>query len=287
MLTRKFVTIFSVIATMFVTGCASTNDYQTAFSANTALKGNSESFELTTKQTVTASKVIMLKQGFTIDSVDMTSGMLKAHRVLVDPEDKDYSYQIEVSGLVHEESPTRTLMTLSANQKTIVHKEYTTYWKLLFILPLFPIETKYETTVVKQGNIEEASFYIDFFNAVKSQGQIIKEAEVKAAAEKAAAEAKAAEEARIAAAKAESERIARMKAEAEAKAKEAAEKAVAEKAAAEKAAAEVAAAEKTAAELALQKEQEETAKRIALERDAHIKAEATALSTKKISKRKK
>jgi len=162
------------IAAAGVFGCATTGDHQQAFSSRTALTGNTEYLELDAKQTLTASKSVLIKQGFSIDSIDAGSGMFKANRKFQDPDDKEYAYNIFVSGLVVEDAPERTIMTLSATQQTIVHKEYTTWWKLLWMIPIFPVETRYETVVVKEGNIEEKNFYTDFFAAVKSQGGAMK-----------------------------------------------------------------------------------------------------------------
>jgi len=157
-----------------INGCATTGDHQQAFSSKTALSGNSEYLNMDTKQALTASKTVLIKQGFSLDSIDASLGMFKANRKFQDPDDKEYAYNINVSGLVVEESPDRTLMTLSATQQTIVHKEYTKWWKLLWMIPLFPVETKYETVVVREGNIEEKNFYNDFFSSVKAQGAMMK-----------------------------------------------------------------------------------------------------------------
>jgi len=175
----KIVILILIFPLIALFGCATTNDHHLAFSEKTALTGNSDSFDLSANQTMAASKAVLIKQGFTIDSVDVTSGIVKANRNLQDPDDQEYAYHITVSGLLVEEGPRRTLMTLSATQQTILHKKYTTWWKLLWMIPLFPVETKYETIVVKEGNIEEKRFYSDFFKAVKAQGELLKEAEKK------------------------------------------------------------------------------------------------------------
>jgi outer membrane murein-binding lipoprotein Lpp len=167
-----------VILTMVVlSGCATTDNHRLAFSSKTSLTGNSNVIDLPSKQAFTASKMVLLKQGFTIDTIDTGSGLMKASRSMQDLEDKDYSYHITLSGFIAEDGPDRSVMTLSASQQTIAHKTYRTWWKLLWLIPIFPTETKYESIVVNEGNISDENFYGDFFAAVKSQGKLLNKAE--------------------------------------------------------------------------------------------------------------
>lgn len=248
--------LFAAI-TAIASGCASTPPQTMAFSSTTALNGNSKSFDLSSIQVMKATKQVLVTQGFTIESADLNSGLVKATRHFQDPEDEEISYNILASAYLMENSPESTTLTLSATSQTVLHREWTTWWKLLWILPLIPTGTEYQTLITKEGNITEPKLYSDFFTAVGSVGSALKSAEM-AAAEKAAAEAAA-----QAAAKAEAERIAAEKAAAEAEAKAEAEKvAAAAKAAAEaaaKAEAERVAVAKAAAEAAAKAEAEKAA----------------------------
>jgi hypothetical protein len=58
-------------------------------------------------------------------------------------------------------------VTLSASQQTILHRKWHTWWHLLWIIPLFPTGTEYQTIVTKEGNITDAAFYNDFFAALE------------------------------------------------------------------------------------------------------------------------
>jgi hypothetical protein len=183
-----------------------------------------------------------------------------------DKEDPEISYNIHASADISDLGNSDTNVSMSASQQTILHRASTTWWKLLWIIPIIPTGTEYQTLVIKEGNITDPQFYTDFFNtltvSVTKYDQAVKIAAAKAAAkaeaeriaaEKLAAE-KAAAAAKAAAEKAELDRIAaikaaKLKAEADAKAAaEAAAKAEAQRIAAEKAAAEKAAAVKEAAD---------------------------------------
>lgn len=272
-------TLFAII-TAITSGCASTPPQTMAFSATTALKDNSKTFDLSPTQVMKATKQVLVTQGFTIDSADLNSGLVKATRHFQDPEEEEQSYNIFASAYLMENSPESTTLTLSATSQTVLHREWTTWWKLLWILPLIPTGTEYQTLITKEGNITEPKLYADFFTAVGTVGSALKSSE-KAAAEKAAAEAAA-----QAAAKAEAERLAAAKAAAEAEAKAEAERAAAAaKAAAEavaKAEAErIAAAAKAAAEAAAKAEAERIAAAKAAA-EAAAKAEAEKAAAAKV-----
>jgi hypothetical protein len=140
-----------------------------------------------------------------------------------DKEDKEFSYNIHASVDISEEVGGQSTVSLAASQQTILHRATYTWWHLLWILPIIPTGTEYQTLVVKEGNITDPGFYTDFFNSLKVA--VTKhDTNVKAAAAKAAEKAEAD---RVAAAK-----EAKIKAETEAKI--AAEKAEADRVAAEK-----------------------------------------------------
>jgi hypothetical protein len=252
----KFI-VFSLISALIsvvVTGCAGPAGHQMAFSDKTALVGNSKQLDLTVPQAIRVTKQVLVHQGFSIDNIDLSSGLIKASRNFQDPAIPEQSYNITTSAYIFDNGPQAVSLTLSASQQTILHRQWTTWWHLLWIIPIIPTGTEYQTVVTKEGNITDPVFYTDFFTAITAAGVEVKAAdkaaEMKAAAEKAAAEKAAAEKA--AAEKAAAEKAAAEKAAAEQAAAEkaAAEKAAAEKAAAEKAAADAATAQKAAADKA-------------------------------------
>lgn len=230
--------IFSILA---LAACAGNQqEYQKAFDSQHSLTQNQCAFTNSCDTIFKIVKQTMIQQGFTIESADMKSGVIKAVRNMQDKDDPDISYNIHASADISEVAGAETNISLAASQQTILHRATTTWWHLLWILPVIPTGTEYQTLVIKEGNITDPVFYTDFFNSLKiavtKHDQAVKAAAARAA-EKAEADRVAAEKA--AKLKAEVERIAaenaaRLKAEAEAKA--AAEKAAAERAAAENAA---------------------------------------------------
>lgn len=243
---NRLLVMFLSVVIMALAGCANSQQgYQKAFNSQNSLTQNQSSFSQSAESVFKIVKQTFVQQGFTVESADFKSGTVKAVRNMQDRDDSEISYNIHASADISEVTGVETNVTLAASQQTILHRSSTTWWHLLWILPIIPTGTEYQTLVVKEGNITAPGFYTDFFNTLKIS--VTKyDLAVKAAAEKAAKQ-KAVAEAKAAAEKAEAERIAAEKAanlKAEADAKAAAEKAAAEKAAADSIAAEQANAEK-------------------------------------------
>lgn len=236
---------FLFVAIMALTGCAGNQQgYQKAFDSQHCLTQNQCALSQSSESIFKIVKQTFVQQGFTIESADLKSGIVKAVRNMEDKENSEISYNIHASADISEVAAGETNITLAASQQTILHRATTTWWHLLWIIPVIPTGTEYQTLVIKEGNITEPGFYTDFFNSLKiavtKYDMAVKIAAAKAA-EKAEAEAKAKAE------KAEKERLAAEKAakvKAESEAKAAAEKAEADRLATEKARAEKLAAEK-------------------------------------------
>ena len=214
------------VAIMAQIGCSNNQQaYQKAFDSQNSLTQNQCAFTQSPESIFKIVKQIYIQQGFTIESADLKSGIVKAVRNMQDKENPEISYNINASADISEVTDSETTVSLAASQQTILHRASTTWWHLLWILPIIPTGTEYQTLVIKEGNITDPGFYADFFNscrvAVTKYDLAVKAAAAKAA-EKAEAEKVAAENA------------AKIKAEAEAKA--AANKAEAERIAAENAA---------------------------------------------------
>jgi flagellar biosynthesis GTPase FlhF len=257
---RLLLPTFLFGALLALAGCAGDQQgYRQAFDAQHSLTQNQASFSHPAEPIFKIVKQTFTQQGFTIESADLKSGIVKAVRNMADKDDSDISYNIHVSTDISEVAGADTNVAMAASQQTVLHRSTTTWWHLLWILPIIPTGTEYQTLVIKEGNITDPVFYTDFFNSLKVA--VTKyDVAVKAAAAKAAEKAEAE---RVAA-----EKAARIKAEAEAKA--AAERAEAEKVAAEKAARIKAEAEAKAAS------ERAEAERVAAENAAKVKAEAEA-----------
>jgi len=222
-------------------GCAANQQgYQKAFDSQHSLTQNQSVFSQPAESIFKIAKQTLVQQGFTIESADLKSGIIKAIRNMQDKEDPEISYNIHASADIFEVTGAETNVSLAASQQTILHRSSTTWWRLLWILPIIPTGTEYQTLVIKEGNITAPSFYIDFFNSLKiavtKYDLAVKTAAAKAAekiemdrvADEKIAQLKADAEAKATAEKTEAARIAVVKAaslRAEAEAKAAAEKA--------------------------------------------------------------
>src|SRR5437879_1473682 len=152
-------------ALLTLVGCGSPKTYETAFSQKTALAGNTRNFDAPADQVFRASKVTLVQQGFTIEQADASVGLLKGVRTFDDPKNKKIAYLVTASVDISGTSGEETVVTVSASQQTVLHKDSNKYYHLLGLVPI-PTGKEYQTIVRAEGNITGASFYKDFFAAV-------------------------------------------------------------------------------------------------------------------------
>jgi hypothetical protein len=151
-----------------LSGCAAQTGYNSAFANSTALAGNSRRFGATPDQTFKTVKITLVQQGFTIEQTDAVNGLIKGARALEDPKNKKISYLITTSiDVTGAPSGDATVVTASASQQTVLHKESEKYFHLLGLVPI-PTGKNYQTVVRKEGNITDANFYRDLFAAIES-----------------------------------------------------------------------------------------------------------------------
>jgi hypothetical protein len=202
--------MISFLAIMTLIGCATQQEYQKAFDSQHSLVQNQRTFTQSSDSIFRIAKQVFIQQGFTIESADFKSGIIKAVRNMQDKKNEEFSYNIHASVDISEEAVAQSTVSLAASQQTILHRATTTWWHLLWILPIIPTGTEYQTLVVKEGNITDPGFYTDFFNSLKVA--VTKhDLAVKAAAKA----SEKAETERVAAEKAEADRVAAEKANAE------------------------------------------------------------------------
>jgi|GEM_PF-1633515 len=211
--------LFALVVCTALTGCASQNAYQGAFNSATALTNNQKAYQQSPDALFKVTKQTFIQQGFTVENADLKSGIIKAVRNLQDKEDVEISYNIHASADISEVGQNDTNVALSASQQTVLHRSTTTWWHLLWLLPIIPTGTEYQTLVIKEGTITEPAFYTDFFNTL-TVAVTKHEQSVKAAAAKEEAKAEAA---RIVAAQLAAEKLAADKLESEKRAAEQAE----------------------------------------------------------------
>jgi hypothetical protein len=211
---RHLVAAAMALGALTLSGCSSQSGYSKAFSEKTALTNNSHTFAAPADQAFRTVKITLVQQGFTIEQADIANGLIKAARTFEDPKQTKYSYLVTTSvDVTGTPSGTESVVTMSAGQQTILHKDSEKYFHLLGLVPI-PTGKVYQTIVTKEGNVIDKSFYVDFFADVGRNIALY------AAAEAKAAEAKAAEAAKVAEAKAAEAKLAEAMA-AEARAAEA------------------------------------------------------------------
>ncbi len=172
-------------------GCAANQqEYQKAFDSQHSLTQNQSAFTQSPDSIFKIAKQTFIQQGFTIESADLNSGIIKAVRDMQDKKDSEISYNIHVSTDISEVTGSETNVSVAASQQTILHRATTTWWHLLWIVPIIPTGTEYQTLVIKEGDVTDPVFYSDFFNslriAVTKYNLAAKAAAAKAVAAKAA-----------------------------------------------------------------------------------------------------
>jgi uncharacterized lipoprotein YehR (DUF1307 family) len=163
----RLLQVIALLAIMILIGCATQQEYQKAFDSQHSLTQNQYTFTQSSDSIFMIAKQVLIQQGFTIESADSKSGIIKAVRDMQDKENSEFSYNIHASIDISEAAGIQSTVSLAASQQTILHRATTTWWHLLGILPIIPTGTEYQTLVVKEGNITEPGFYTDFFNSLK------------------------------------------------------------------------------------------------------------------------
>jgi len=246
-LARQKAAVAAVIL-LLAPGCSTPDKHASAFSARTALTGNTATVDLTVEQGFRVAKQILIHQGFTIGRTELNTGLIRAFRRFQDPAVPEQSNHVTVCAYLYPSGAAGLAVNLSASEQTVLHQSRRTWWHLLGIIPLFPDGKDYQTAVIREGNVTDPGFYADFFTAFRTVGADLKASDLREASRAAAEKFALAE--RMAAEKAAADKVAAELAAAEkAAAEQAAAKAAAEKAAATRAAAR-AAAEKAAADRA-------------------------------------
>jgi hypothetical protein len=149
-----------------LSGCADNTGYNSAFAGSTSLTGNSRSYPATMDQLFKAAKITLIQQGFTIEQTDAVNGLIKGIRALQDPKHPKIAYLVTASiDVTGAPSGVATVVTASASQQTVLHKDSEKYYHLLGLVPI-PTGKDYQTIVRKEGNITDPAFYKDLFEAL-------------------------------------------------------------------------------------------------------------------------
>jgi|CXWL01.1.fsa_nt_gi hypothetical protein len=154
---------------LFGSACSSVPTYESAFSPQHEIKGNSDSIAAPMDVTWGSVLEIMAQRGWIIQQADTKSHLILAHREIRDKEDKDLSYAITVTVTLISTNEQTTQVIAAANQTTEIHRKEYQWWHLLWLIPIFPIGTEYSTVVVSRDTVHAPQLYQDFFSAVKQR----------------------------------------------------------------------------------------------------------------------
>jgi hypothetical protein len=160
--------ILGVIVLLVVSGCAlKPTSFDQAFLAAGRVQGSAESIPDSMELTWGRTLEVLSQQGFIVQQLDTNNHIILASRELQDPVDQSYSYSLTVTLMFVPLADQMTRVMMAANQTTELHRERYVWWRLLGLIPVFPIDTEYATSVVTRDTVRSPQFYRNFFNTLK------------------------------------------------------------------------------------------------------------------------
>jgi hypothetical protein len=156
-----------LVGLVFLSGCGSEPSYRQAFNSSEQIQGNTESISSSEDRTWAASLRVLSQQGFMVRSADKANAIILADREMTDQNDKDISYQITSTVTFVPLGQGITQVSLAANQTTELHRKEYVCWHLLWLIPLFPIGSEYNSVVTQRGTVQNPEFYAGFFDNLK------------------------------------------------------------------------------------------------------------------------
>lgn len=166
-LRRNVPTSVIVICGLAVVACSTTPAYEEAFSNHHQVQGSVESLPASVDVAWTSALEVLAQQGFLVQQADAKSHIILANREIRDTKDQDMSYTVSATLTFVPQSEQITRVLIAANQTTEMHKKEYRWWKLFWLIPLFPTGSDYTTVVVNRDTVRSPQFYRDFFNAAK------------------------------------------------------------------------------------------------------------------------
>jgi hypothetical protein len=169
----RFVVIPTILLlaslSLLVGGCGTTSTHVQAFSEQHQIKGNTQSFAAPIDVVWASVLEVMAQRGWLIQQTDVKSHLILAHREIRDTEDKNLSHALTATVTIIPTSEQITQVIAAANKTTEMHKKSYKWWRLLWLIPLFPTGTVYTSVVVDRDTVHDAQLYQDFFTAVKQR----------------------------------------------------------------------------------------------------------------------
>ncbi len=156
-----------LVGLVLVSGCGSEPSYRQAFNSSEQIQGNTESISASEDRAWAASLRVLSQQGFMVRSADKANAIILADREMTDQNDKNISYQITSTVTFVPLGQGITQVSLAANQTTELHRKEYVWWHLLWLIPLFPIGSEYNSVVTQRGTVQNPEFYAGFFDNLK------------------------------------------------------------------------------------------------------------------------
>ncbi|MHB1287580.1 MAG: hypothetical protein ACYCYP_13710, partial [Leptospirales bacterium] len=151
-----------------VAGCSSgPAPYSGAFDEAGAPAGAPKTFTASQKEVFQVSRWVLIRQGFSIQKNDEADGIVSGSRDIPDQNEPEKVYSINTMIAVTEgETPGTSLVTISANESSVLHEKHHTWWHLLWLIPIFPTGTVYQTIPRGSGSISDPNFYQSFYTDI-------------------------------------------------------------------------------------------------------------------------
>ncbi len=156
------------VGLVFLAGCGSEPSYRQAFNSSEQIQGNTESLSASQDRAWAAALRVLSQQGFMVRSADKANAIILADREMTDQNDKDISYQITSTVTFVPLGEGITQVSLAANQTTELHRKEYVWWHLLWLIPIFPIGSEYNSVVTQRGTVQNPEFYSGFFDNLKA-----------------------------------------------------------------------------------------------------------------------
>ena len=168
MRTKCNFTVVAMLILLLLAGCVSQPSYENAFSTKQQVPGSVETLPVSVDVAWSALLEVTARQGFLVQQADSKSHLILANREIRDDKDNDLSYTVSATITLIPLSEQVTRVLVAANQTTEMHRKEYRWWKLLWILPIFPVASEYTTVVVNRDTVRSPQFYQDLFTATKS-----------------------------------------------------------------------------------------------------------------------
>jgi hypothetical protein len=166
MSTYRFNLILAILC-LLIAGCSSQPSYEDAFSSHHQVQGSVESLPASVDIAWGSVLEVLAQQGFLVQQADAKSHIILANREIRDTKDQDMSYTVSATLTFVPIAEQITRVLVAANQTTEMHKKEYRWWKLLWLVPIFPTGSDYTTVVVNRDTVRSPQFYRDFFSAAK------------------------------------------------------------------------------------------------------------------------